>query len=77
MVPSKQTLDKNTGDPKNCSTASISDNENVLGRMGGHNSQDGDCPKINQEEVRAELYSRMEKRGKGALSESRGSEQMG
>lgn len=32
MVPSKQTLDKNTGGPENCSSASISDNENGLGR---------------------------------------------
>lgn len=32
MVPSKQTLDKNTGGPKNCSAASIIDNENGLGR---------------------------------------------
>lgn len=32
MVPSKQTLDKNTGGPENGSAASIIDNENGLGK---------------------------------------------
>lgn len=76
MVPSKQTLDKNTGVPENSSTSGISDNENGLGRRWDTKSQGGDWPKINQDEVKSELCSCVDRRGKGALSGSWGSEQM-
>lgn len=75
MVPSKQTLDKNTGGPENCSAASIIGNENGLGRRLDTKPRMEIAPDQSRgSETRA--LSTVTRRREGR-SESRGSEQMG